>query len=255
VRLPTDQGLTRPGTVPRALAPWGLPDALAALAISAVIYVIPGSLFLILTKHWSAHHRLASEIASYGFLVAGVAISVAVLILARFPHGRQDLGFRFPGWEILLRSALAVVPIFIGIAVVYWLFSHLLPGFHLQGNAKEALPVGHKGVPLVEALGLILFAGVLLPIKEGTLFGGVVFQGVAHFFSRWLPQSIGVFLGTMVSGAVFGLAHLQPHTFPVLMFLGVCLAYIFYYAKSVYASALVHGLFNTIAVIAVVTNT
>jgi membrane protease YdiL (CAAX protease family) len=95
---------------------------------------------------------------------------------------------------------------------------------------------------------------VLVPLTEETLFRGIVFGGLARFFAGLIPENAAVFVAAVVSGAIFGLAHLEPHTFPILMFLGICLAYIYYYGRSVFASALVHGLFNTIAVLAVVSS-
>lgn len=237
------------------LPPWGLPEALGGLALAVVIYLIPGSFFYVLTKHWSTNHQLLSEIIGYFFLVLGVVVASFVLIVRRFPDGLRQLGYRFPGWDVLARAALSIVPIFVGIALVYWLFSHLFPGFQLQGNAKQSLPVGHKAVPFPETLGLILFAGVLVPLTEETLFRGIVFGGLARFFSGLIPENAAVFVAAVASGAIFGLAHLEPHTFPILMFLGICLAYIYYYGRSVFASAIVHGLFNTIAVLAVVSST
>jgi uncharacterized protein len=236
---------------PRMFAPFGLPEAVGAVAISAVVYIIPG--VLVLSIPYFAHHALIGEVAAYSFLVLGVAISAVLLVIVRFSEGFRALGYRFPGWSVLGSAALTIVPIYAGIGVLYFLFTHLFPGFHLSGNAKEALPVGHR-VGVIKSIVLLLFAGVVVPFTEETLFRGILFQGLTRFFGRWMMPGIAVFLGALTSGTIFGLAHGTLQTLPILIFVGVCLAYVFYYANSIYASIIVHSLFNSLAVIAVVSS-
>jgi membrane protease YdiL (CAAX protease family) len=88
-------------------------------------------------------------------------------------------------------------------------------------------------------------------LVEETLFRGIIFQGIARFSSRWLNEHLSIFVGAVVSGVIFGLAHFEPHTLPILVFLGVALAYVFYYSRSIYSSMLVHGSVNAIAAISV----
>jgi membrane protease YdiL (CAAX protease family) len=231
----------------RTLPPFGAAEALGALGISAVVYLVPGTLVLVALKSW--HHELLVEVLTYGFLTLGVLLSALLLVVFRFPDGARLLGYRWPGWETLATAAVAIVPIYAGIGIVYFLFTHLVPGFHLEGNAKEALPVG-KHVSAFKIGGLLLFAGVIVPFTEETLFRGILFQGFTTFFSRWWNRHIAVLASALLSGTVFGLAHATPHTTPILIFVGVCLAYVFHYGRSIYASIVVHGLFNALAVVA-----
>lgn len=244
---------TRQDPAVRGLAPWGLREALLGVLISAVVYLIPGSIFVIATDKYFKNHLLLGDIITYQFLVLGVLMSVLILILPRYTNPFELLGYRFPGWQTLAAAAASVILIFVGVSVLYWFFSHLFPAYGLQGNAKQELPIGHH-VPLINAVLLITFVAVVVPLTEETLFRGILFQGLTTFFNRWLWTSASVFLGALLSGLVFGLAHGQPRTLPILVFLGICLAYIFYYARSIYASALVHGIVNTVAVIALLFN-
>ena len=57
--------------------------------------------------------------------------------------------------------------------------------------------------------------------------------------------------GAIVSGLAFGLVHFEPHTLPILAFVGIVLALVFEYSRSVYASFLVHGTVNFLAVLSV----
>jgi len=91
--------------------------------------------------------------------------------------------------------------------------------------------------------------GIEAPLAEETLFRGIIFQGLRNLCSRWAPNGVAIFLAALVSGVVFGLAHLEIHTLPILALLGIVLAYVFQYGRSIFASALVHGLVNILAVI------
>jgi membrane protease YdiL (CAAX protease family) len=65
-----------------------------------------------------------------------------------------------------------------------------------------------------------------------------------------MPYQIAVFLAALLSGLLFGFVHGEPHTFPILAFLGIALAYAFQLARSMYSSMVIHGLVNALAVIA-----
>jgi membrane protease YdiL (CAAX protease family) len=179
-----------------------------------------------------------------------VAVCVTWLIIERTGSELSILGFRFPGMTTLVRALLALVPIFVGVALISAAFSAFLPGYHLQGNAKQELPVGNH-VNAARALLILVWAAVEAPLVEETLFRGIIFQGISHFTSRWLNHHLSVLVGAVVSGFIFGLAHFEPRTLPILVFLGIALAYIFYYSRSIYASILVHGTVNAIAAISV----
>jgi membrane protease YdiL (CAAX protease family) len=145
----------------------------------------------------------------------------------------------------MLRAAAAVLPLYGGVLLIYAAFTTLLPGYHLRGNAQDLF----QGLPNHPGLGLeilvLLWAGVQAPLVEETLFRGILFQGLRQFFARWIPYQGAVLAGAIVSGVIFGLAHSsEPHTWPILIFLGIALAYIFQLARSIYASALVHAIIN-----------
>jgi membrane protease YdiL (CAAX protease family) len=71
------------------------------------------------------------------------------------------------------------------------------------------------------------------------------------FFARWLPLATAIGFAALASGLAFGVAHGEPKTLPILAFVGVILALVFQYARSIYASFLVHGIFNFLAVYSV----
>lgn len=212
---------------------------------TAILFVAVGSL----SGGISKNPPIELGIGSYQFLVLGTA-GCAAWLLTRFRLQLPALGFRFPGWQTLVRSALVVPLASLGITVLYLLFNTFLPGYHLQGNSQELVQGGSTHIGLASKALVFVWAAIEAPIAEETLFRGIVYQGLRTYFSRRLPYGWAVFAGAMISGLAFGLAHFQIHTLPILVFLGVVLAYVFQLTRSLYASALVHGIFNAIAVVA-----
>jgi membrane protease YdiL (CAAX protease family) len=119
----------------------------------------------------------------------------------------------------------------------------------VHGNVRELGNTIHGHPGAVEKILIVAWAAIEVPLTEETLFRGIIFQGLRTFFDRWIPYSVAVFVAAAISGTLFGLAHGEPHTLPILIFVGMALAYIFQYGRSIYASAAVHGLINALAMI------
>jgi membrane protease YdiL (CAAX protease family) len=235
------------------LVPWSAGTAFAALALAFVVYVLGDSVLASVAIFLGLYTRdpVIFSIVAYQFLALGVALSVYWLIVRRTGAGPKALGFRFPGISSLVRALLTLAPIFVGVDLISVAFSAFFPGFHLQGNAKQELPVGTH-VNLLRALLVLVWASLEAPLTEEVLFRGIIFQGITRFTSHRLGLTMSVFVGALTSGAIFGIVHGELHTLPILMFLGIALAYVFYYSHSIYASILVHGAVNAIAAISVI---
>ena len=94
-------------------------------------------------------------------------------------------------------------------------------------------------------IGLILFialACIVAPFAEETFFRGFVFQGLA--------RSWGPVWGAVASAAFFAAAHMQLTVFIPLFALGLALAWVFHHTRSLWASIILHMVFNAIAVLA-----
>jgi membrane protease YdiL (CAAX protease family) len=235
-----------------ALVPWSAGLALGSLAVSFVVYIFGDTVLAIAAMALGVYTRdpVIFSIVAYQFLALGVAVCVVWGIVHRSGATLEALGFRFPGVPVLVKALLALAPIFLGVEMISAAFSTFLPAFHLQGNARQELPVGNH-VNVLRAILIVIWAAVEAPLVEETLFRGIIFQGITRFASQRLRQHFSVFVGALISGLIFGLVHFEVHTLPILAFLGIALAYIFYYSRSIYASMLVHGTVNAIAAISV----
>lgn len=254
--------------------PWGIAESVGALGIAILIAVIGGIVLqsvagsalaarplppLERQLYWANGlqaptypiiDQLEWDVLAYQVLVLGIVVSALWPLRGQLRLRLSALGYHFPGWKTLLISGTtAVLLVYVGVAVISFLFDTLLPGYHLQGNARELVQGTSGHFPLGEEVLVFLWASIEAPLAEETLFRGIVFQGLRRSFARRLPVPWAVLTGAILSGLVFGLAHLQPRTLPILVFLGIVLAYVFDRTHSVYASALVHGIINGLSVI------
>lgn len=235
--------------------PWGIGRAVGALIVTFACAVGGQIILYALAAGYLKKHQIVANILSYQFLLAGVVLSAVVLILIPYRIGPRALGFRFPGWNTLGMAAVSVVGIMFAVAALEWLFNTLFPAYHLQGNAKQLFPGQHKHLGIVLEVAVVIWAGIEAPLAEETLFRGILFQGMRDTFSRRMPGWAAILIAAVVSGSLFGLAHGEFHTLPILVMLGIILAYVFQLGRSIYASMVVHGLINTLAVIALLHST
>lgn len=226
--------------------PWGLGTTIGAIVIAFASFVAGSS---IVVAQAGTSPPIQWEIVGYQSLALGVLISAVLLVLYAHRVTPGALGYRFPGWTTLAAAAASVIVITLGAYVIQEIFNALFPGFNVHGNVRELGNTirGHPGT--LAKIGIVAWASIEVPLTEETLFRGIIFQGLRTFFYRWLPYHVAVFIAAAISGALFGLAHGEPHTLPILVFVGMALAYVFQYARSIYASALVHGLINALAMI------
>jgi membrane protease YdiL (CAAX protease family) len=115
-------------------------------------------------------------------------------------------------------------------------------GFHIRVRANNPF-VTHPALNHHQwwAAALVAFAVVVLaPLAEEALFRGVLFASLRE---RW-----GVFLGSVVSAGVFGLAHLDLTLFIPLGVAGLVLNMLYDKTGSLIPSTVAHATLNTVSV-------
>jgi uncharacterized protein len=127
----------------------------------------------------------------------------------------------------------------------YPLLTTAPPGY-LQGNVEETFGTTRR-VGAGEAILLFLVVAVEIPLVEEVLFRGIVHQAARRFFRRLSPPGLAIPAAVLMSGTIFGLAHLQPQTLPYLIVAGAVYACVFERTRSIVASAVAHGVGNAIA--------
>ncbi len=89
-----------------------------------------------------------------------------------------------------------------------------------------------------------LFACVLAPLMEETIFRVFLFNATRRYWGFWA--------GAIVSGLCFGLAHGDPIAALPLALGGIVLASVYYFTRNAFASMVTHGLFNSYTILALI---
>jgi membrane protease YdiL (CAAX protease family) len=89
-----------------------------------------------------------------------------------------------------------------------------------------------------------VFACVLAPFMEETIFRVFLFNAVRCYWGFW-P-------GALISGLCFGIAHGDPLAAIPLALGGVVLAFVYYRTNNAFASMITHGLFNSYTILALI---
>jgi len=174
--------------------------------------------------------------SSPGFTLTGTLFQDLLFVVAALVTASQfsrptaaQFGFRRVGLSALGWAALAFAA-FIVAAQVYGSLIHI---------PKDDLPFAENPSTAV-AIATGIFVIGIAPTVEEFFFRGFLYQG--------LRGRLGVALGALTSGVIFGAVHLEaPAQMGVLAILGVILALLFERTKSLWPCILLHAINNAIA--------
>lgn len=229
--------------------PWGFWHIVVILALSAAGWAIGGvALAGVLLHNQQRTLPLSTALTLTALLY--VILYLAVVVVIRSSGGWKELGYRFPGWKALL-GVVAFLPAWyatlalVGLGSAY-IINHGRP---LPTNVTDLFgPAGIRGLaPGVIILAFIV-AAVVAPIVEEALFRGVLYQ--------WLRERLGVAPAILLDGLLFACAHLISGVaglwklLPVLFVMGCLLAAAFQRTRSLFATMLLHGANNALAIVA-----
>ncbi len=141
----------------------------------------------------------------------------------------QLLGFR--GFNIG-RALPWIILLFLSFLAVNALYQQLISTFHLnlQTNDQRLLEEG-RIAPLTTYV--TLFAAVVVaPFCEEVFFRSFVFMG--------LRNDIPLVWSIVLSALIFGVAHGDPGSFPVLFCIGLALAFVRWYTRSIWPGFILH---------------
>jgi uncharacterized protein len=225
----------RPGSVP-----WGWRRVALALLIAASPIVALSILVLFLPKQEPSGPVSAAAAAAavvFTLLVDGWFVLWAWMFSLRPRRlAISSWGLRPVGKTIFWLVPLALVAVFILNAGYEAVFQALAGHPTPEQSVVEMFPRSPAGLVL-----FILMAVLAAPFLEEVVFRGFIFQGLA---SSW-----GTIPGMLASAALFSAIHTQLTIFVPLFILGVVLAWVFYYTRSLWTSIALHAAFNSIAVL------
>lgn len=172
-------------------------------------------------------------------VISEATLAALTFLLARLmlDAHRSDLGLSRPlrPWD--RRIALAAgIGLFVASSLVGAITTKLF-GSHPQPQALALIK--HHGA-LDFALDFISVA-VAAPFAEELFFRGLVFTALAQRMTPWLA--------ILLSGAFFGLAHLEKYSFLAIFVIGVGLAWLYYQRRNLWLNIIAHATVNSISLV------
>ena len=160
------------------------------------------------------------------------------------PHLRlalQALAFRRFRFGNALFWVIVLMIVIFGINTLY---SYLITVLHLNVQTNDQLLLQQSKVAPLSTYATLFAAVFIAPFCEEVFFRGFVFPGLRH----------GMSLGwaIVISSLLFGVAHADPGSFPVLFVIGLALAFLRWRTQSIWPCIMLHMLNNGIAALAIV---
>ncbi|HAA54806.1 MAG TPA: hypothetical protein DCE42_08605 [Myxococcales bacterium] len=147
------------------------------------------------------------------------------------------LGFRLPSWKESWPWLVFFVPVVLLFTNAYVYVLKLL--FAIPAPKQQIADLLGPHMPLwIRGLAVVLIL-VFAPLAEELLYRGVLFKALG----RMMPMQFAA----IVSGLLFGAAHLQAHTIIPLAFLGYLLAIAYHKTRSMYLIIGLHAANNALA--------
>ena len=177
------------------------------------------------------------------YLAFGAGIAVA---LRRLRSPLAFLGLHWPTLRDVGLTLALIVPWYVGVGVVTALSGAVLNrGLPVSSNARQLFIQHPQGLHIL-VLALLVTA-VAAPLCEEAFFRGMLF--------RLLRTRVPVWAAVLLSATAFGLAHASPAVsvalLPVFTYMGIVLAVIYAWTRSLTNTVLLHSLNNAIGTIAV----
>lgn len=227
--------------------PWPWWIALVGIAMAGIAIIMGAFAFGVVAAVFGVHDDALSD---YDYLFGlvqdalwiGVAIAVPLLVVRWIRPEHLGLRPRKVGWSLL--KLLVVLVGFYVLAAVY------SAALGLTEKDNQLLQDTGFGSTLGKDLAYAILYPVAAPVAEELLFRGIVFKGLRDGLRGRLPRGVAVGIAALISGSIFGMAHLgggQNDYIPVLVALGVLLALAYEWSGTLYVPIAIHSINNAIA--------
>jgi uncharacterized protein len=254
--MPAAVGQRPPGRPPGQRPPGRPPDdaprwsAWQALLAFVAAYLGTATL-LVIVSVFALPAGVDLEKPPPAFNVVGVLLQDIVFIGAALAFAaitarprRSHFGVRrTPFWGTLGWAVVGLVA-YLTFTLVYQAL------FDPEGSQSIAEALGVQRGTLMLILGGFVVI-VMAPIAEEFFFRAFFYRAVRNSLSRGLGRAAGVLLGAMLTGALFGVMHLEPgriqetlSLIPLLVVLGVVFCLVYEKTRSLFAVVGLHAVVN-----------
>jgi membrane protease YdiL (CAAX protease family) len=248
--LPQSEPQAEPPIIAGTRVEWTLKDLVyGILCFFGVFLLLPVPFVLPLYAAGLDDDDRAYLIAASGvtfIIYLGIIWAAAQFSIIKYGGGIERLGIRPPGWSTLGWAGVALVGAFT-VGLLYQGFIGLFDLDALRQSCDDQVPSEIRDDALL--LGLSAVSAVIFaPLAEEIFFRGFLFTGLARAF--------GIALGILLSGILFGAAHLpaNPDLWKSLipfMAIGCVFAFAYWRSENLLSSILAHFAFNLTSMIVI----
>lgn len=242
---PPDGG-QQPEQMRSDLTAWNWADV-ALMTVSSITILAAGSAALFLWEGVIGKNgfSLTEPTATFGALLAAleaVAIisSVYLFGLRRRRLSWLDVGLVIPRAKWLAGAGCLAVLALPTISLIATGVRALL-GEPLEN--PQIVFLAPNELTLLGAIGMLVFAGVIVPFSEELFFRGVLY--------RWLRSHWRPWAASLASSFVFGLLHGEFSVIVATFIMGMVLAWFYERSKSLWPSVVIHVVNNSLSILVV----
>ncbi len=219
----------------------------ALMGISTMTIIAAGSMVIFLGGRFIGIRgfSVTQPTAAFSALLAameavGIIFSVYYFGLRRRGLHWRDLGLVAPGGRWLIGAGFLAVLALPTVSLIATGVRALL-GEPLESPQMDFL--APNNLTLAGAVGMLVFAGVIVPFAEELFFRGVLYRWLR---SHWKPWAAG-----LVSSIVFGLLHGEFSLIIATSLMGLILAWFYERSKSLWPSVVIHMVNNSLSILVV----
>ncbi|HLX38987.1 MAG TPA: type II CAAX endopeptidase family protein [Ktedonobacteraceae bacterium] len=184
-----------------------------------------------------------SSLIEAAFLIAPIYIALYAyrFVKPRLLPALRTLGFRkFP----VGRSLLWVVVLMLVILGVNILYQYLITALRLNLQTNDQILLQNSKYMPIATYATLVVASTVAPLCEEVFFRGLIFTG----FQQAMPLPLAI----LFSAILFGMAHLDPASFPILFVIGLALAFLRWRTNSLWPCILLHLVNNTFGAVLII---
>lgn len=207
-----------------------------AQLIAAVVVAVPMLLVAVLQGQEPNIENLIVSGISWILILSSIMATLFfwVVYILRRKSFFQELKIRALPREAVVLSILAGL----GISVALTGIINFIDIAKYFPEATQELAEMFAGSDL---LSLLLAVGIIVPIFEELMFRGLIFNEMRRAMPHWLA--------IVLSGVVFGVAHMNPIQIMYTLPMGILLAILYYRTGSLWTPILVHIAWNICSVL------
>ncbi len=224
---------------PFATSPWSGRRLLLMSAAIILGVVIGATILVALLMPESLTGATPKPTTPYMVAMLGMQAAVMFACIYLIGVGGQAIGWRDFGiqstswgwvWKALGLTVLLRIVV-AGMAVVM---------MQIGIVSQQPQAIAPDGFSWFGATGMIVLAGIVVPIAEELFFRGMLY--------RWMRSRWSVWLASVVSSLLFAIVHIELATALPVFVLGMVLALVYEHSRSLWTSILIHCVNNLIAI-------